>query len=90
MKSLAEYVEGLDPENREAVRAESEQLVAGCAHVFMELGCTPIAQGVATAKLAAMWVDGHYPAHIRPDMLKVLVRLIEQSIREREAERGHP
>ena len=88
MKSLAEYVDGLDPENREAVLAESEQLVAACAQVFM--GGTPIAQGVATAKLAAMWVDGHYPAHIRPDMLKVLVRLIEQSIREREAARGHP
>jgi hypothetical protein len=90
MKSLEEYVEGLDPANREAVLAQSEQIVAGCADVFLRAGATPVAQGLAAAKLAAMWVDGHYPVQIRPEILKGLVRLIEQSIRDRETARGHP
>src|SRR5262245_50793927 len=90
MKSLEEYVEGLDPKNREAVLAQSEQIVAGCAQVFSQAKAAPVAQGLAAAKLAAMWVDGHYPAKIRPEILKGFVRLIEQSIREREVERGHP
>jgi len=77
---------GLDPKNAEAAEHEAEEIVAGCAQVF--LGHTPVAQGIAAAKLAAMWVDGHYPMHNRPGAYTLIGRMIQDQLREREEARA--
>ena len=76
---------GLDPKNAEAVEQEAERLVAACANVM--LGGTPVAQGIASAKLAAMWVDGHYPMSNRQGAYTLMGRMIQAKLREREEER---
>jgi hypothetical protein len=76
---------GLDPKSAQAVLQEAERLVAACANVM--LGSTPVAAGIATAKLAAMWVDSHYPMHNRPGAYTLMGRMIQDKLREREEER---
>jgi molybdopterin-biosynthesis enzyme MoeA-like protein len=75
---------GLDPKNAEAVEQEAEELVAACAKV-ME-GSTPVAAGIASATLAAMFIDGHL-IHLRPGAYTLMGRMIENQLRVREEER---
>jgi hypothetical protein len=77
---------GLDPKNAEAVEQEAERLVAACANVM--LGSTPVAAGIATAKLAAMWIDGHYPMHNRSGTYTLMGRMIQDQLQEREEARA--